>query len=242
MGKDIHIAEEISAYLDGEVEPDGRARIEAHLRACPECVQRYQELRAVTSQVRSLRAPEVRPEFVTRVLARVREEAEQPMPWWQRVLRGLPARQWTPSLMIVCTTLVFMTAITFASYRLRDAVTQETMASAPLGAAVPGAAPEPFAAANVIDELVGAGVDTEVLAEYAESDGTEALAGDAPVDFEANDVIDAEFLAMLDAGWSGGGDDVYGSIDDLTAEEQSELQVLLQGGYYDTQGYEGLAQ
>ena len=37
------------AYLDGEVDEDERARIEAHLASCPDCAAALVELRALPS-------------------------------------------------------------------------------------------------------------------------------------------------------------------------------------------------
>lgn len=62
-----HPDDELSAYLDGECRrPDV---VEAHLRACPECAARLEALRTVSAAVKTLQAPDVRPEFLTRVMA-----------------------------------------------------------------------------------------------------------------------------------------------------------------------------
>lgn len=232
MDSKTHVAEEISAYLDGEVDAAARARIEGHLRACRHCGQRYHELRMVTTQVRSLRAPEVRPEFVTRVMARVREEEAPPQTWWQRLLAAL-----TPAGPALATAAFGLAAFGLVAAGLYNVSrTPESPATPNYAAMAPsvGFQASNDSSANVIDELVDAGIDTETLAEYAESDVPELLDTDAQSASDANELIDNEFLAMLDAGFSGTGDDVYESISDLTAEEQAELQLLLQGGYYDT--------
>jgi anti-sigma factor RsiW len=43
-----HWTERLSEYLDGELTPDERGACEAHLAACPECLQVLTELRGVT--------------------------------------------------------------------------------------------------------------------------------------------------------------------------------------------------
>ena len=70
--KTEHVIDALSAYLDGEAaNPDA---IAAHLRECPACARRLQELRAVSCATQALSAPETDPAFVTRVMAEVREQ------------------------------------------------------------------------------------------------------------------------------------------------------------------------
>jgi len=79
-----HPDDELSAYLDGECRrPE---EVEAHLRHCPQCAERLEALRRVSSAVRLLQAPEVRPEFLTRVLAHA-AEAPPARPAWHAALR-----------------------------------------------------------------------------------------------------------------------------------------------------------
>jgi len=72
---DRHIdIDELSAYLDGEVED--AAQIAAHLDACPECARRCQDLSDAVHRVRALPAPEISPHFVSRVMAELAEFRE----------------------------------------------------------------------------------------------------------------------------------------------------------------------
>lgn len=67
-----HVDKELSAYLDNECRrPE---RIEAHLRECARCTARLDDLRTLSTALRTLRRPDVRPEFVTRVIAEARED------------------------------------------------------------------------------------------------------------------------------------------------------------------------
>jgi anti-sigma factor RsiW len=70
-----HVEKELSAYLDGECRRP--ARVEAHLRECAPCSARLEELRGLSRAVKALPRAEVRPEFVTRVIARADESRER---------------------------------------------------------------------------------------------------------------------------------------------------------------------
>jgi len=51
---DEHLAERLSAYVDGELEGEARVTAEAHLTACAECRSAVQDLRRVVSLARAL--------------------------------------------------------------------------------------------------------------------------------------------------------------------------------------------
>ena len=51
---DEHLAERLSAYVDGELEGTARLAAEAHLTACAECRSAVQDLRRVVSLTRAL--------------------------------------------------------------------------------------------------------------------------------------------------------------------------------------------
>jgi hypothetical protein len=51
---DEHLAERLSAYVDGELEGEARLAAEAHLTACAECRSAVQDLRRVVSLARAL--------------------------------------------------------------------------------------------------------------------------------------------------------------------------------------------
>ena len=70
--KTIHDESELSAYLDGEVNPEQAARIEQHLHECAPCratLTRWQKIQILAR--RDLPFP-VSPFFATRVMARYR--------------------------------------------------------------------------------------------------------------------------------------------------------------------------
>jgi len=51
---DEHLAERLSAYVDGELDGEARLAVEAHLTACGECRSAVQDLRRVVSLARAL--------------------------------------------------------------------------------------------------------------------------------------------------------------------------------------------
>ncbi len=81
---DRHVLDELSAYIDGEaLEP---ARIARHLQGCAECARRHLQLLKLGVHLRSMPLPDVRPEFATRVMARIAEQEGAPAPFWRRRL------------------------------------------------------------------------------------------------------------------------------------------------------------
>lgn len=228
MSSEKHAAGD-SASLNGEL--DDPARVETHLRGCQQCAAHYQELRALTVQVRRLRAPEARPEFVTRVLAQVREEAREAagVPWWT----WLWGQRFVPALAAACAVLVFGVGGYLA---LRGAP-----ATAPVQVAV---VPNPSAPVElepgVVQDLVQAGLDVVTLAkDSSDADATVAATVEEDDTADTAPIIETEFLAMLDAGWSSGGDDVLSTLDELSASEQDALGALLQSSEYGGVSNEG---
>ncbi len=63
------LSEELSAYLDHELSPEERARLEDHLQTCPRCRQELESLRAVSRLVASLPQVEPSPSFIHSIRA-----------------------------------------------------------------------------------------------------------------------------------------------------------------------------
>lgn len=73
--------DELSAYLDGEAKDPERIR--RLLAEDPEAAARHAQLAKLSEHLRALPEPEVRPEFLTRVMAHVREQEMAPRrPAW----------------------------------------------------------------------------------------------------------------------------------------------------------------
>jgi anti-sigma factor RsiW len=79
---DVHVDTDLSAYLDGELAPADRARVEAHLDGCDRCRARLSELRATASLISAM--PSARP---SRSLVPVIRERFN----WLRPMRSLSA-------------------------------------------------------------------------------------------------------------------------------------------------------
>ena len=105
-------SESLSAYLDHELSPSERARLEAHLRDCSGCRQELESLRAVSRLVSSL--PAVEPsEGFSRSLSR-EIAARRPRRW----LRPIPlfAGDLVPVLAVAAVVLIVVTAALVIPY------------------------------------------------------------------------------------------------------------------------------
>jgi len=78
----MHVDNDLSAYLDGELAPSDRARVESHLAGCDRCASRLAELRSTASLISALPSPRPSRSLVPRVVER----------WnWLRPIRSLSA-------------------------------------------------------------------------------------------------------------------------------------------------------
>lgn len=83
------VQDRLSLYLDGRLDPQERARVEAHLRACATCARSWETLRWTVQALRALppvRAPRpftLRPEQVAQV--------PQPVGWFRRAAWAMAA-------------------------------------------------------------------------------------------------------------------------------------------------------
>lgn len=68
--RDVHVLDDLSAYLDGELSPVEQARVEAHLDTCPHCHARLDQLRAAARLVAALPSPQPSRSLVPRVTER----------------------------------------------------------------------------------------------------------------------------------------------------------------------------
>jgi hypothetical protein len=77
MNRCADIENSLSAYLEGEVTSPEQKLIEEHLAACRQCSKLLEDLKKTTELVRSLEEIEPPPWFKQKIMARVREEAEE---------------------------------------------------------------------------------------------------------------------------------------------------------------------
>jgi hypothetical protein len=129
-----------SALLDGELAPDERAQVEAHLASCPECTAELAALARTLGMLHGLPAARAPLGFVDRVL-----EAARPMPWHRRWGRRLfQPRHVKLPLEAAAVVLVALGAVyVFQNTpELQQTARQEPPASAPVPVAPP-ATPAP---------------------------------------------------------------------------------------------------
>jgi len=76
--KHSEIRARLSDYLQRDLDPEDRSRIETHLEACGPCGSELRELRATVSLLRSLPEPGHPPGLAEAVMARVARDARGP--------------------------------------------------------------------------------------------------------------------------------------------------------------------
>lgn len=84
------LQEDLCAYVDNELEPAGRAEIEAHVATCEECAEEALAMRAVKGVVGRLRLHDEDPPDTLTVFPEGTEEPEprQTVAWWRRPIKG----------------------------------------------------------------------------------------------------------------------------------------------------------
>src|SRR5436305_9445794 len=72
-------AQLLSAYIDGELLPADRDRLEAHVRNCPACAQELEVMRGVSGALRDIQFDELKPHELSRIHEAIDESADQPI-------------------------------------------------------------------------------------------------------------------------------------------------------------------
>ena len=85
------IDKKLSAYLDGELAPEARAAVTAHLAACAACAEELRRLSAVDAAITALPAAKPSPFFAAKVAAAARALDEYPAPLRRFLLLPVPA-------------------------------------------------------------------------------------------------------------------------------------------------------
>ncbi len=57
----IELVATITAYLEGDMPPDGRARFDAHLAGCPYCTEYVAQMRGTIARMGTLAAEQLSP-------------------------------------------------------------------------------------------------------------------------------------------------------------------------------------
>lgn len=77
-----HVADRLSAYLDGALPASDLEFVQAHLEVCGTCGRAYEELRTLRGLLRTLPEPAVPAGLADRIHWRLaREAARRPSPW-----------------------------------------------------------------------------------------------------------------------------------------------------------------
>ncbi len=77
--KDGHVLDQLSAYLDGQAK--NPERIERHLQQCASCARRHMQLAKLDAHLKAFEGPSVQPAFLTRVMARIKDEPVSQSAW-----------------------------------------------------------------------------------------------------------------------------------------------------------------
>jgi hypothetical protein len=85
------VEESLSAYMDGELPPTDRARVEKHLQECESCTEHLQELRQTVRLVRELPLIPAPRSFAVRPVVTRAEPARTAPSWGYGVLKGATA-------------------------------------------------------------------------------------------------------------------------------------------------------
>jgi len=197
-----HVTDELSAYIDGEAKDP--ARIARHLQFCERCARRHMELLKLSAHVQALPGPETRPDFLTRVMARVAEHEAVPPRWRLRFT--------VPQLAMV---LLLAMGVGLAYYGRHSAHVPR----------------EPRYVANWSDDevvakfeqLLNAGADLGLFED-------ESAYEDEEVGVSVDDVLDL----LASTAWTDNGDeglyaeeDLFGAMDALEQEDSPVLRALL---------------
>jgi len=69
----IELVELVTDFLEGDLDPATRERVEAHLAACPHCTAYVEQMRVTTRALRKARTAELEPARRDELLAMFRE-------------------------------------------------------------------------------------------------------------------------------------------------------------------------
>lgn len=138
------ICELLTAYLDGEVTPEEKAYIEAHLPGCPQCRAELEALSATRTSLRSVlrsMAEEVSPS--PQAWEKARARLEKKGGWFDRLYRLLTSRTWQVATVTAAVAVIAVVAAIWQFGGVGQAPPIPAPAPAPAPAPVPAPAPAP---------------------------------------------------------------------------------------------------
>ncbi|MDR7592538.1 MAG: zf-HC2 domain-containing protein, partial [Armatimonadota bacterium] len=153
-------ADDLSAYLDHEVDAQTRAVLEGHLEACPSCRARLDALEQTVGAVRALGPVSAPPAVRAAVYDRLRRERRWPGLWLSRLPPSLEGSAWRLAGAAVAILLVGL----FAANLWQQAVPEDEGGTAlprlgPGAPSAPGRAPATPALQPAV-QTVGSGAGT----------------------------------------------------------------------------------
>jgi len=83
--KHEEIRHKLSEFIDGAITPGEKSAIERHLETCTECADALRELRKTIEHIHAIEEVESPAWMTQKIMAKVREEAENKKGIWQRV-------------------------------------------------------------------------------------------------------------------------------------------------------------
>lgn len=107
------IQEVLSAYVDGEIGPQEKTRVEEHLPSCNDCTRALSELRAAIGHIRKLEELDPPPWLTRKIMAQVTSEVEKKKGLYERFfsqfLLPRPIHALAAVLVLVLSVYVFQT-------------------------------------------------------------------------------------------------------------------------------------
>ncbi len=205
--EDRHVLDELSAYIDGEARDP--ARIARHLQGCADCARRHLQLLKLGAHLRTMSLPDVRPEFATRVMARIAEQESAPAPFRRRRIVDAMA---VAALVALCAGL-------FSLWLRQD---RETAPAQLVAKSIELRDSDAVVGAFV--ELFDEGVDAELVEETLKEPTWEHVYYSSESIWELLAEVRPEDVSL---GFSDADNDLFSLIDGLDAEEHDTLRELL---------------
>lgn len=132
----------ISGYVDDELKPEDRRAVVLHVEVCDACRKELEETRQVKQLFASAKRFEAPYAFAERVMARIGEAEERPLPRLRRIFTGQPlfvrAAQVAFALVVILVGLVSGNMLTASRPAEQQQAVQDTFSLDLFQAAPPG--------------------------------------------------------------------------------------------------------
>jgi negative regulator of sigma E activity len=204
------IIEELSAHLDGEA--TNADAIRAHLTQDTEAEQRLAAYAKISEHLQNLPVPDTHPAFVTRVMARVREEEPESrrVPAWLRF--GLP----------LAATVLVLLAVSVVMQRSQPVPTQPPTIAQSEDPLINGILSLRSLDASALDEQ-----ESELLTAFASEESWAELSSETESDLQVASVGEEDVLTdLFDFAWSAEAEDAYTTEDVSTMLEDMDETEL----------------